>query len=729
MSRYLGEQIPEATGLGNSRIPLVPGGLPGSKSASALALLPLSYSAPGRQADLAGPLEFATGCGTFMLFGPIFSADVVSSGRRARYFWIRVAYALLVLMVMALCYAPNWNLGMPTIRSTAALAAAFFSSFATLQITAVLLLGPAFTAGSISTERERRTIEYLFATDLSNVEIVYGKFAAALMRMIVLLLVSLPILAIARLLGGIAGNRMLCVFAVTASTAVAVTALSITISVWTPRARDAVIRTYLVLFGLLALPLLASIICGVLLNLPGMHFGVLYYPLSAINQSAGVISAGNPYVALIGILAQDLPGVNVNAQPWQMVGILALAQGIVTALCAVLAPWGVRRVHLNAAGRAAPRQPEAALAVPVALRPDGEQLPDAELAKSPVPQVRVRGSRRAVSEDSPMLWKELLAEHAQSSMGLAGRIVLSLAVLMIVGTSLISFGFYLSVGSSLDAGAAFQSFVAVMATLVICGTLLLLAARGATSITIEKERDTWTALLGTPLEPAEIILAKFWATLYSGRWALPLLGFLWLLGAIAYPYSLIGLPLVLVTIAILASFFSALGIAFSLRCSNSTRSLGATLAVCVLLGGGYYLCCGCLMVPLSMLGVSGGDTDILAMLTIGPWPPFLTFVPHFAGTFIDEELGRSEVGPMIMGTVRPIPMAYVAGNIGYLIGAAVVLASSIVDFNRVTGRPSERSQPPSNSVAAGLPATAAQQPLPAEMLEEDKTAPPSTGEL
>ena len=43
---------------------------------------------------------------------------------------------------------------------------AFFLSFSWLQILLILLVGPAMAVGTIATERERRTIEYLFVTDL-----------------------------------------------------------------------------------------------------------------------------------------------------------------------------------------------------------------------------------------------------------------------------------------------------------------------------------------------------------------------------------------------------------------------------------------------------------------------------------------------------------------------------------------------------------------------------------
>ncbi|MBL9125482.1 MAG: ABC transporter permease subunit [Planctomycetaceae bacterium] len=640
-----------------------------------------------------------------MFLGPIFAADVISSGRRSRYYLIRIAYALLVAMVLALCYAPAWSSGPATIRSTAALAAAFFSGFAALQISAVLVLGPAFTAGAIATERERRTIEYLFATDLSNVEIVYGKFAAALLRMVVLLLVSLPILALARLLGGIAADRMLCVFAVTASTAVTVTALAIAVSVWTPRARDAVIRTYLLLFGLLVLPLLVRSLVRVLAGLSGMALSAWGYPLELADRALGLIGAGNPYPALLAILAQDFRVVPSSASPWTVVGNLVLAQGVVALMCLILAPWGVRRVHLRAAGGAKARLP----------RP-GATSPTSATA-APAPAIAAASAGPEVWQNAPMIWKELFTERAQSRLGLVGKIVATLAALVILGATVVAFVIYWN-ATNTDADVAFQAFCAVMATLVICGSLLLLAARGATSITSEREKDTWTALLGTPLEASEIVLAKFWGTLYAGRWMLVLLAFLWLLGGIVYPLLLLSLPALLVSIAVLSAFFAALGVAFSLYSPNSTRALGATLAVCIVLGGGYFFCCGCLMVPLELGGGPGPLGDLLGGLMLAPWPPFLTFTAHFAGNLFDLDM-RSDFseGAEFIAT-------WVVGNLIYALGAVTALALSIAEFNRLTGRSEPRTEPAEGVGRENLPA--AEIPLVAELVDpaQKPQAPP-----
>ena len=93
-----------------------------------------------------------------------------------------------------------------------------------LQLLAVVLLGPAMVAGTIATERERRTIEYLFASSLSNAEIVLGKLAAKLLHVVFMILAGVPVLALVMLLGGIAPEALLTLLILTLSTVLTVSA-------------------------------------------------------------------------------------------------------------------------------------------------------------------------------------------------------------------------------------------------------------------------------------------------------------------------------------------------------------------------------------------------------------------------------------------------------------------------------------------------------------------------
>ena len=72
-----------------------------------------------------------------------------------------------------------------------------------MQVFLVAFIGPAFTAGAISGERERQTFDLLRTTLLSAESFVLGKLISALSYVFLLVLVSIPLQSIAFLLGGL----------------------------------------------------------------------------------------------------------------------------------------------------------------------------------------------------------------------------------------------------------------------------------------------------------------------------------------------------------------------------------------------------------------------------------------------------------------------------------------------------------------------------------------------
>ena len=116
------------------------------------------------------------------------------------------------------------------------------------------VVGPALAAGTIAQERERRTMEYLYTTPLSNLEIIIGKLGGRVLQILYLVLSGVPVLALAMLLGGIAPQAIASLTAITLSTVLFVTMVSMAVSAWTAKARDAIIKAYLVFFCLWVLP-------------------------------------------------------------------------------------------------------------------------------------------------------------------------------------------------------------------------------------------------------------------------------------------------------------------------------------------------------------------------------------------------------------------------------------------------------------------------------------------
>jgi ABC-2 type transport system permease protein len=78
-----------------------------------------------------------------------------------------------------------------------------FSGVVLLELLLVCFIAPAFTAGSISGERERLTYDLLVTTLLRPRSIVSGKLGAALAYVVLLILAALPLQSLAFVLGGV----------------------------------------------------------------------------------------------------------------------------------------------------------------------------------------------------------------------------------------------------------------------------------------------------------------------------------------------------------------------------------------------------------------------------------------------------------------------------------------------------------------------------------------------
>jgi ABC-type transport system involved in multi-copper enzyme maturation permease subunit len=79
-----------------------------------------------------------------------------------------------------------------------------FSSVLGLQVMLVIFVGPSFTAGAISGEKERQTYDLLRTTLLSAQSFVAGKLISALSYVLLLIFVAIPLQSIAFLMGGVA---------------------------------------------------------------------------------------------------------------------------------------------------------------------------------------------------------------------------------------------------------------------------------------------------------------------------------------------------------------------------------------------------------------------------------------------------------------------------------------------------------------------------------------------
>ena len=134
--------------------------------------------------------------------------------------------------------------------ATAAIGQGIFVSILMLETLLVVFLAPMATAGAISLEREKQTLEMLAATPITSVAIVVGKLLSALIYVWLLIAASIPLTAVVFVFGGVAPDDLLHGYLVLIVTALGLGAFGLLCSSLVKRTQAA---SAITIFGVLAL--------------------------------------------------------------------------------------------------------------------------------------------------------------------------------------------------------------------------------------------------------------------------------------------------------------------------------------------------------------------------------------------------------------------------------------------------------------------------------------------
>ncbi|MFB3880308.1 MAG: ABC transporter permease [Armatimonadota bacterium] len=124
-----------------------------------------------------------------------------------------------------------------------------FATLAHTQLTLIMLILPAYAAGAIALEREKRTLEMLRATLVTPFDVVTGKLVVVFAFGATLLISSLPVAAWCMMLGGIAPEEVFYSYSFLLTAALLVTGLGMILSAMMRRSTGAVVATYGILIA------------------------------------------------------------------------------------------------------------------------------------------------------------------------------------------------------------------------------------------------------------------------------------------------------------------------------------------------------------------------------------------------------------------------------------------------------------------------------------------------
>ena len=476
-----------------------------------------------------------------------------------------------------------------------------------MLVTVALVLGPAVLAGSLAGDRERGALALLLTTRVSSREIVTGRLAGKLAQVGMILLGGAPAVVGLASLGGGSPARIGIELLLPAAVGLGAGGLAALASTLSRRGRDALLSVYLVELFLMLTPLL-----GVLL--PSTSFALL--------------SATNPYFGLEALVFREEMGIiSVSIGFWMVVGVAGAAG----------AAWRLR---------------------PSCLAPlIGERV------------VTMRGRRGyvpPVNEKRPMVWKELFIERV-GTLGKFGRWVGALLMGVLLGGSL-----------GLMAVIAWDGFrpghpewaewareqlgvwVGGSGGWLNCLIQWAIGLRAAVSISSERERGTWDALMTSPLDGGEIVRGKLWGSLYALRGLILCAFVAWGLAA-----AVGGVPVKDAVrwgseVLVVGAFMAAVGVRTSLACQTATRAMALTIGIWL---GAYVLVSISALIALTSASLIGNALRMAAG-QLGLASPQTTFW-----------------APVSWNVAWPVANGGV-----YLVMTLLIVADTRLRFDRLAGR-------------------------------------------
>ncbi|WP_088005837.1 ABC transporter permease [Indiicoccus explosivorum] len=229
-----------------------------------------------------------------MLANPVLVKEIKLRFRNAKSF-VGILFYLLAMgiFVLGFIYLETSLGGNGFFRPDDSLLLFMMISF--IQLGFILFITPGLTAGAISTEREKQTLNMLLTTSQTSFQIIFGKLTASVVFLLLLIVAGLPIYSLVFLYGGVSPGQVLGIMLFNFLTLFAFGSIGVMYSVLTRKTIVSMISTYGTMFffaGVTAFFLLLSVQFN---TLSAQGTG----PLSPISYFWGSI---NPVIVLTSLL-------------------------------------------------------------------------------------------------------------------------------------------------------------------------------------------------------------------------------------------------------------------------------------------------------------------------------------------------------------------------------------------------------------------------------------------
>jgi len=484
-----------------------------------------------------------------MLIGPAFSREITVAPRQPQFFVFRSLYGGVLLLLI--CTVWLVVTGNQIIRDTGDFARfgnALFQLLAPLQLVVLLFSSAVLAAGAVAQEKDRKTLELLLLTRMTNAELVLGKLLASLLNVFMLLLVSVPLFLLMTLLGGISYSQIFRVMLITLWSVFVCGSLGSCMALWRDKTFQALASTILIIVGWTGFweAAFAGFLGESWGNFSTEQLARIMSPWQAIQM------ASRPSFDTVGILMTIRP----------IAGFL----GIFTFFAILLNGIAILRVRIW--------NPSREVRITSMEEDTWRKGEDSALKTHAAP-----GKVRHVW-NNPIAWREICTRAY-------GRktLVIRLAYFMLFLCATLAL--HSVIHSNVEWTLA--RFAGPYVPLLIL-SLVLVNAQAVTSLTSERDGGTFVLLLASDITPKEFVYGKLGGTFYNMKemfvFPVVLSGYFWWMSVI----SLMNAMFLLIGLVVLYLFVAMIGIYIGMQYENTRNAIATSLGLVFFLFIGIATC-------------------------------------------------------------------------------------------------------------------------------------------
>jgi ABC-type transport system involved in multi-copper enzyme maturation permease subunit len=483
------------------------------------------------------------------LLGPLFEAELARLARQPTLMALKSLMVLALLFLLFTFYPHDQDV--ISVKAQSNFMHSLLLCVGGVQLAAIWLLTPWFAAAVLTEDREKKTLDLLLTTTLTDRDVVLGKLAARVIYVGFVVLAGVPVFAILLSFGGMSFSTIGLVYFGTLLNLVALAGLTVGCAGVTSSYRQTLSLTWVLMF--------VAAFCPV--------FGPAWFVYTALEQNFDLtytvcFTLINLVVAILGVIVAVK-----SVRPWETSEVVRPMR---VSLPVVSGPVLLRR------------------RLPVAPGPEPKLTAEPGMVAAPL---EGRPSTRPMSTPQRLLVDTVTKSASQRPIGITADLKWDappegitgppLALVMpVLAAAMMGVGLFLGLAAREPEDAGWMATMSMAWILVALPTCAGIAG----TLSREREADTLLMLLTVPATRREILWRKVWFRLRGALWFWGLIAF-WgaLLIAMAEDHRYWGLPFVLQGMAMLVASVG-LGVFLSVYCASTFLAQAAAIMLMLFAG-------------------------------------------------------------------------------------------------------------------------------------------------